>query len=93
MQYIELDITPYCTRQALHEYLRDALDMPPYYGCNLDALHSELASWTETTHITVRYQLDDGIFSDYVRRLLQVFEDASEENPRLTVQTERREST
>ena len=86
MQDITLDVRGYTDRRSLHEYLRDALDMPPYYGCNLDALHSELASITETTRITVLYSLDSGIFSDYVRRLMQVFEDASEENTKLKVE-------
>ena len=86
MQNISLDITNYYSRRELHEYLSRALDLPPYYGCNLDALHSELASITETTHITVLYALDGGIFSDYIKRLMQVFEDASEENAKLTVE-------
>ena len=85
MQRIDLDLTGFYSRGELHAYLKDALDLPPYYGANLDALHSELVSFTEHTEFHILYELDDSIFSDYLRRLLQVFEDASEENPCLTV--------
>ena len=86
MQTIDLDLSGCYDRKTLHAHLKRGLDLPPYYGGNLDALHSELISFTEQTHIRLRYALDDGIFSDYIRRLLQVFEDAAEENPRLTVE-------
>ncbi|MEG1548085.1 MAG: barstar family protein [Clostridia bacterium] len=87
MQVIDLNLCGFTERKALHEYLSDALDLPPYYGGNLDALHSELVSITETTELRVRYSLHQDLFSHYILRLLEVLTDAAEENSTLSIVT------
>lgn len=37
-----VDLSGVCDRASLHERLRDALGLSPWYGRNLDALHDEL---------------------------------------------------
>jgi len=88
MQTISLNLCGFTERKPLHAYLKRVLDLPPYYGANLDALHSELVSFTEETRLSVLFHLDDGLFSSYIRRVIQVIEDSAQENPRLTVVTE-----
>ncbi len=85
MQSIDLYFNGFESRAELHMYLENALDLPPYYGCNLDALHSELVSVTETTVLHVYYTPESTLFSSYVQKALTVFRDAALENPRLTV--------
>ena len=44
MEQIELNLSGCATREELHSRIRDALDFPPYYGMNLDALFDMLTS-------------------------------------------------
>jgi len=43
MKYIELDFTGCKTYRNLHYKLKDTLDFPAHYGCNLDALWDSLS--------------------------------------------------
>ena len=91
MQDIQLDITTFEEKIALHRYLKERMGFPFYYGGNLDALFDELSSITEPTHITLRYStVPRGGMVDYTPKLLHVFGDASRENYnlRLTVEAQ-----
>ncbi len=87
MRTIELDVRHIQTVRALHIYLRYQLDLPAYYGRNLDALHDALTQESEARRIVL---CADGAASAemaaYLPRLLQVLEDAARENPRLCVE-------
>ena len=52
MEQIELNLSGCATREELHSCIRDALDFPPYYGMNLDALFDMLT--TESRPIPAR---------------------------------------
>lgn len=63
-------------RAALHALLKDALDLPDYYGCNLDALNDCLGEKARRELIVIHG------FSDlaenlglYALKLLQVLSD------------------
>ena len=74
------------SREVLHTYLAKKLAFPSYYGKNLDALHDCLTERSTPLHITVTYaeRLKEHL-GDYGETLLQVLQDAAEENELLTV--------
>ena len=86
MRRVILDGRQIRSRDALHDYLAQALELPSYYGANLDALHDELASEREPLHIDVHYpKTPRGKMVDYLPKLLRVFEDAARENYHLEI--------
>ena len=86
MRRITLDITPFEDKISLHRYLKEQLDLPFYYGANLDALYDELSSITETTDLTLRYSTSPrGKMIEYTPHLLKVFSEAARENYNLTL--------
>lgn len=62
-------------RQQAHEYLAQMLDLPSYYGRNLDALHDCLSEMREVKLIIKNTQLA----GDYFRILLPVLTDSCSE--------------
>ena len=87
MKRIELDVGRIETVRALHIYLQYRLELPDYYGRNLDALHDCLTEITEDTQITLRTKEICGETAAYCPKLLRVFEDAAQENAHLTIIT------
>lgn len=86
MRRIELDIRNIATRDALHIYLQYMLELPVYYGRNLDALNDLLSTESEETEITLYVQ---GCTSEemlaYLPKLKRVMQDAAQENPRVRI--------
>ena len=71
---------------ALHNYLRSALALPVYYGANLDALYDCLTELDAATELVVPKAIADEVHLGlYGEQLLQVLQDAAEENEALTV--------
>lgn len=71
---------------ALHNYLRSALALPVYYGANLDALYDCLTELDAATELVVPAVIaDEAHLGWYGEQLLQVLQDAAEENEALTV--------
>lgn len=67
--------------ERAHTYLEEELDFPDYYGKNLDALYDCLADLRN-----MRIKIDvDGNENEYLSRILQVFEDAAEDNEDIEV--------
>ena len=86
MRTITLDINRLHSVPALHKYLRSALALPVYYGANLDALYDCLTEIVEPTNIIVPANVaDNEKLGRYGEQLLQVLQDAAEENENLQV--------
>ncbi len=83
MKTIKLDVTNISTVKALHVYLAYALDLPSYYGKNLDALHDVLCEICEQTRIVLAGEPASEEMAAYLPRLARVLEDAAQENPAL----------
>ena len=77
---ITLDATMLRERLPAHDYLKEALALPDYYGRNLDALYDCLTELDETE---IRFVNLDAAGDSYFSRVLSVFQEAREENPRL----------
>lgn len=77
---IILDAAMLRERLPAHDYLKEALALPDYYGRNLDALYDCLTELDETE---IRFVNLDAAGDSYFSRVLSVFQEAREENPRL----------
>ena len=73
-------------RVAVHNHLAERLQLPSYYGRNMDALYDVLTELGEETEIVLR---DPGDvvkhLGKYGEALLNVMQEAAEENPKLSV--------
>ena len=86
MRTITLDLERMTSVPALHKYLRSALALPAHYGANLDALYDCLTEIAEPTQIIVPADITDNEkLGWYGEQLLQVLQDAAEENENLQV--------
>lgn len=74
--------------ESAHAYLKEALELPEYYGNNLDALHDCLTEISRETEICLQVHEDAVRESVFYGRLLGVFEDAADENPSLRIRIE-----
>ena len=77
-----LDASKMGSRQEAHRYLKEQLAFPDYYGKNLDALYDCLTELTDTAVVFVDLRRAEGTYFD---RVLQVFWEAAEDNPGLTI--------
>ncbi len=68
-----------CEEELAHEYLQEMLELPDYYGCNLDALYDCL---TEMSDIEFAIFEQD---SAYWRKVKKVFLQAAKANERIKV--------
>ena len=85
MNRVQLSARKWRTEQDVHDALARALQFPGYYGRNLDALYDCLTEMGKTeidlfSCAMIRRNLDA-----YGDRMLQVFSDAAEANPELTL--------
>lgn len=76
MKQITLDGNILANAAQVHEYLKDCLEFPEYYGNNLDALHDCLTD-LEDIEITITSPVEDGAV---FQRVLRVFKAAAKEN-------------
>ena len=86
MKTIRLDVTNIGTVKALHGYLAYMLDLPDYYGRNLDALHDVLGEISDQTRIVLVGQPANAEMAAYLPRLARVLADAAQENGKLRVE-------
>ncbi len=82
--FYQLDLTGVKDRQQLHAALSEALDMPDWYGENLDALYDILTSIRARIDI---YGWEDTkkALNGYFQSFERVCADAMEENPELLI--------
>ena len=77
------------TRDELHDALIRALNLPTWYGRNLDALYDCLAALKQDTELRLLhpYRLEEAL-GGYARSLISVLRDAAAENPHFRVTLE-----
>lgn len=67
--------------EELHEMFYRELDLPDYYGANLDALYDVLTDISEETYIEMTLEgMDDEQLERYMERVWRVLCDAADEN-------------
>lgn len=73
----DLELYNIKTKMELHEYISQQLQLPEYYGKNLNALHDCLTERTDIQGITVYHfaELQQNL-SGYADLFLKVFQDA-----------------
>lgn len=83
---IELDGRAMTDRPAAHSHLVQQLELPSWYGRNLDALYDVLTDISRETELILR---DPGAVAEQLGRygeaLLDTLREAAESNPYLTV--------
>ena len=82
MKQITLDGNILADVSQVHDYLKEMLDFPEYYGNNLDALHDCLTD-LENIEITIQPPEEDGAI---FQKVLRVFKAADRENESLKIQ-------
>ena len=75
MKQITLDGNILADAALVHDYLKEQLQFPEYYGKNLDALHDCLTD-LEDVEITITSPEEDGAI---YQRIIRVFKAASRE--------------
>ncbi len=85
MDYIVIDCAPVTGPESLHEALKVALDLPEYYGKNLDALFDCLTDIDLPTRLVLAHF---EFLGDWTEGFKAVFHDACLENPLLTIETD-----
>ena len=74
------------SKEDLHQTLKVQLELPEYYGGNLDALYDCLSTTVEPVEIYIEEEEKlKGSLEDYYARFLKMLEDACEGNGDLTV--------
>ena len=75
------------SREAAHAELKRALELPEYYGANLDALWDCVSTYdAELTLVHPAPMLES--LKDYGCKLLQTLYEASESNPKFSFRVE-----
>lgn len=84
LKQIRLDPELLCDRDAMASFMKRELDLPVWFGGNLDALSDVLSEVTEETVFEVDIRSVE-VFSaeGYPGRVLKVISDAAKENPHL----------
>lgn len=78
---IILDGKHMTNKEKTHEYLKKELDLPEYYGNNLDALWDVLMDIDCDLNINlINLNIIVNNLGDYGNSLIEVFEDASKSN-------------
>ena len=93
MRYYHLDGRRMTDKAAAHRYLKRKLNLPAYYGGNLDALHDVLGDMSaENREMTVILHRPDAALrrlGDYGETLMAVFADSAEEGGWRFIQAEK----
>lgn len=75
-----LDFNGLNNKKEVHQYLKEKLNFPDYYGANLDALYDLLTCFEEETLIEIKnFDFFKNNDIKYSQMLLNVFEDVNNE--------------
>lgn len=84
MKIVVIDGRKMTDREAAHTYLKRKLDLPEYYGRNLDALFDCLCEMNNVQVVlTYVSEMKDNL-RRYAENLVNVFEAAEEKNPKFS---------
>ncbi|MCI7107412.1 MAG: barstar family protein [Agathobacter sp.] len=73
-----LDFEKINRKEKLHQYLKEQLALPDYYGNNLDALHDCLTEKREPVSISIfHFEVLKKSLGEYADVLLQVLQDTA----------------
>ena len=81
MKQITLDGNKLSDITQVHDYLKELLEFPDYYGKNLDALYDCLTDLNDV-EITITAPAEDGAI---FQKIIRVFKAADRENEDLTI--------
>jgi len=86
---IELDCSRMTSRKETHDYLAQQLQLPDYYGRNLDALYDLLSEYGREMTLVLRncYALETQL-GGYGTALLATLREADDNNPKITIAME-----
>jgi ribonuclease inhibitor len=81
MKKVTLSSKEFATKDELHAVLKKKLDLPDYYGENLDALWDCLTAWIELplTIEWIGYKDSEKTLGEYATLVLETFRDAEKE--------------
>ena len=72
------------SREAAHDHLAEVLELPDYYGRNLDALYDLVTEISEETEIVfLDPETAEHYLGEYGGKLLSTLREAADENPNL----------
>lgn len=82
---IELDGNELTTKKKFHDFLKQNISLPDYYGNNLDALWDLLCSYSEKLHIVLynKTQMLKNL-GVYGNSIIELFEDIVKENDNIS---------
>lgn len=78
MQFVDLEMDTVREPEIAHAYLREKLNLPEHYGCNLDALYDCLTEISEETVANLFFSDNEPTL--FQQGVLSVFQDAAREN-------------
>lgn len=86
MRDVLIDFRECTDKREMHEIIRQKLELPEWYGANLDALWDALLGMTELPlHVCILTKKEKS--QDMaVERIIDTFVDASQENSDITVE-------
>ena len=78
MNKIILDGKDFKTKEELHKVLKEELELPEYYGENLDALWDCLTGWIDLPMevVWINFKRSKKYLGDYAKSLLEIFDEA-----------------
>ena len=81
MNTVIINSIEFSNTDELHAVLKDKLELPEYYGANLDALWDCLSTWIELPMIIEWVGYDDSKqkLGEYAEKLLKTFQEAEKE--------------
>ena len=90
MKIIEFDGMDFIEIGYTHEIIKSKLELPEFYGNNLDALWDCLTGWIDVPTRIKWYNYNESYekLGDYAEKLKNVFEDASKEVDELEFELE-----
>lgn len=80
MKLVQLNLNEMKSVEEIHDYLMEQLELPDFYGKNLDALHDMLTGWicdNVCMEITLCEDEQSPVYA-YAGRMIRMFEDAAQ---------------